>query len=81
MLLEHCIFFSLQLLYWNKFSREELFTNSRKIGAICGIKFSRKIVFWTILEKKIFDPRENEFLHLLFTYLFQLMTTILFNTT
>ena len=59
---------------------------SRKIGSIGEIEFSQKIFFWTIWEnefarKNFFDTRENKFLHFLFAYLFQLMITILYNTT
>ena len=44
---------------------EEIFAVSQKIGTIRGIIFPRKIVFWTIHEKKI-DIRKNKFL--LLTY-------------
>ena len=67
-----------RILYWKKFLREDIFAVSRKIGAIREIKFPRKIVFWTIREKKI---SKNKFQHFLFSYLFQLMTTTLYNTT
>ena len=71
------------LLYWKKFQREEIFAVLRKIGAICEIKFPRKIVFWIIRENKLsrkffFVTRENKFLHFLFTYL--IISTDVYNT-
>ena len=64
---------------------QEIFTVSRKIGAIRKIKFPQKIVFWTIHENKLprekLNTRENKFLPFLFAYSFQVMTAILHNTT
>lgn len=74
-----------KLLCWKRFLQEEIFVISRKTGAIHEIKFPQKIVFRTIhenkfLRKNFFDTHENKFLQFLFTYLFQLMATVLYKT-
>ena len=75
---------SFLILYWKKFSLEEIFAVSRKMGVIREIKFPRKIIQWAIRENKfsrknIFVIRRIKILYFFFSFQLYIKTLDLCN--